>query len=114
MKKVRYRYASSGTSRRLRVADLDALGIDHKQDEDLVFNQANKFTIEMNNKASDSLVAALPKEFAVVGEDEDDEFEVPAPMTSIAQSGSGEPQGDPNWSHPDEIDPDASSGDDES
>lgn len=55
----------SRKSRRvLNPSDFDRLGVDCS--DTLVWSPENNHTIEMSNKASDSLVAALPTEFAIV------------------------------------------------
>lgn len=74
MKKVQYRHAGSGIVRVLRAKDLDRHGIEHKLEdgEDMVWNEANGFSVVMSNRASDSLVELLPDEFEAVDEDADD------------------------------------------
>ena len=89
MKSVRYRKARSGVVRILRTQDLDRLGIKHKG-QDLTWNQANNFTVVMNNQMSDSLVEKLPGDFdASDAEGEDETPEVQEVMTSLASSGTG-------------------------
>lgn len=89
MKSVHYLHPRANFTRSLRVKDLDALGIEVK--EDLVFEPKNKFTIVLSNKTSDSLVAALPKEFKAYPADGDDESpEVLEPLTALHPSSSTE------------------------
>jgi hypothetical protein len=79
MKSVRYTKGSKGIIRVMRPQDLDRLHVPH-DGEDLVWNQANNFTIVMNNRMSDSLVERLPTEFVAEDADEADN------ATSTAQS----------------------------
>jgi hypothetical protein len=96
MKNVIWNGAAAGSARVLRVKDLDALDIKHK-DEDLVWNQANNFTLEMSNQMSDSLVEKLPGEFRVT-EGTDEVPEIQDPMTSFAASSTGSDEGSPDES----------------
>ena len=98
MKNVRFLRARANFTRVLRTSDLDRLGIKHKG-QDLVWNQANNFTIEMNNQMSDSLVEMFPREFVATPTDEADEApEVQEPMTSLASSIAGSTEGSPDES----------------
>lgn len=93
MKSVTYLHGRAKFRRVLRPMDLDRLGVPHKG-EDLVFEPGNKFTIVMNNKASDSLVEAFPNDFKaypVDGDDEAPEVEVLEPLTSLHASSATEP-----------------------
>jgi len=93
MKSVTYIRGRAKFRRVLRPSDLDRLGVPHK-DEDLVFSPENKFTIVMNNKMSDSLVAAFPDDFkaySVDGDDEEPEIEVKEPLTSLTASSAQDP-----------------------
>ena len=59
---VRLIHIRKGYKRTLRVRDLDQLGIPH-QGQPLSWGPENGFTIVMSDEMSDSLIAALPKEF---------------------------------------------------
>ena len=98
MKRLRYARPRANFVRVIRVKDMDRLGISHKG-EDLVFSTDNGFEIVMSNKMSESLVDKFPGEFLVFDSDAEDEpVEVPEPMTSLAQSASSDPQGEPESS----------------
>lgn len=105
MKAVRFNRPRANFRRILRPHDLEALGISSK--ETLVWNPENNFTIVMNNKLSESLVGKLPGEFTMSDTEGDDEDpEVLDPMTSLAQSGSGHPEGSADESKDDPDDDD--------
>lgn len=90
MKTVYYKNGRANKSRILRPEDLTRLGVDNPKGATLVFNAGNQFGIVMSNKASDSLVAALPGEFkAVEGADGDDDVEVLDQQTTLDASGAG-------------------------
>lgn len=108
MKRVRYARPRANFVRRLRPIDLRQLGIDHN--EELVWNQANRFEIVLSNKVSESLVARLPDEFILFEAGGEDEApEVKEPMTSIAESASVDSEGVPDESVVDEMSLDAES-----
>lgn len=113
MKSVRYMYPRANFRRVLRPTDLERLGMINVK-ETLVWEPENGFTIVMNNKLSDSLVDKLPSEFIALDADGDDEAPVVLePMTSIAQSTSGNPAGSPIEAVPNLDDDDESSTDDD-
>lgn len=103
MRSVRYtKNNRSSHKRTLRSSDFVLLGIDGV-DHDVTWSAENGFTVVMNNKVSDSLVEALPNEFAIVGEDEPDPV-VLDPMTSLASSASLSPEESLDSSQDDEND----------
>lgn len=94
MKNVRWIPGRRGTARLLTPKDLDRLEIKHN-DKDLVWNQANNFTLEMSNQMSDSLVEKLPTEFSATGGDDES-----PPANSLDDSSSGSSEGSPDESVP--------------
>lgn len=101
----------SQTARHLDRASLERLKVDVPDsllDENgtLIFGPETNHTIEMSNEASDSLVAALPTEFAIVGEEVVNEQQS-LPLTDDA------PQRPSRRSQKDKNEDDADSSDDE-
>ena len=65
MPAVRLIHMRKGFKRTLRPKDLDQLGVPH-EGVALSWSAENQFTIVMSDEMSDSLVAALPKEFVAL------------------------------------------------
>lgn len=91
MKTVRFKGPMglpSKTTRQLDQKSLDRLGVSVSEsaltDGKLVFGPKTNHTIEMSDQASDSLVAALPKEFEIVENGPADELV--EPMTALTSS----------------------------
>jgi hypothetical protein len=70
MKTVSYKRPRKNFRRTLRPIDLASLGIQTK--ETLVWSGENQFSLVLNNKLSESLVAKLPNEFSMVDADGDE------------------------------------------
>ena len=81
-----------GYRRILRVQDV-IQKFDIDPGKELVWERANRHTVEMSDELSDSLVAAFPSEFEIVEDgDDDDDTVAGAPATSSSESGASESQ----------------------
>lgn len=92
MRTVHLRRARANFRRVLRPEDLERVGIEDKVHKGrvLVWDKDNKFSVEMTNQLSDSLVAAFPNEFKAIGDGDDDDVpEVKEPMTATTRSSAG-------------------------
>lgn len=81
----------SRSARHLDTETLERLGVEVPDtlltNGVLVFGPSTNHTVEMSNEASDSLVAALPKEFEIVQEDDNESLVEPLMTSSLLQSG---------------------------
>lgn len=64
MAQIRYLAPRPSYRRLLSAEDLARLGVDHP--DNIVFEQSNDWTLEMNDGACDTLVSKLPTEFVVL------------------------------------------------
>lgn len=105
MKTVSYKRPRKNFTRTLRPIDLARLGIQSK--ETLVWSGENQFSLVLNNRLSDSLVAKLPAEFSAVDAEGDE------PDESSDESSEDQSEESPNDADDDGIDDDESLTDDD-
>jgi len=91
---VRVRYTGASGPGYSRVLEQDTAGLKHSY----VWSEHNDFTVEMTNKESESLLAAVPGEFEVVESDDE-------PDATAKKSSKKEPEGAANASQDDGTDP---------